>query len=97
VEFTEATAGEHESREDQTAKAKNLKRVSEAEVSGQSPLHEKETPDCPCKANDEHRANGPTTIETIIGRLSAHAYPRRPHSPRKSNIARHEAWSAIRS
>jgi hypothetical protein len=72
VEFTEATAGEHESREDQKAKAKNLKRVSEAEVSGQGPLHEKETPDCPCRANDEHRANGSTTIETIIGRLSAH-------------------------
>jgi hypothetical protein len=45
VEFTEATAGEHERREDQTAKAKNLKRISEAEVSGQSPSHEKETPD----------------------------------------------------
>jgi hypothetical protein len=72
VEFTEATAREHESREDQTAEAKNLQRKSEAEMSVQSPLHEKEPPDCPCKANDEHRANRSAGIETIVGRLSAH-------------------------
>jgi hypothetical protein len=72
VEFTEATAGEHKRREDQRAKAKNFKRVSEAEVAGQSPSHKKETPDCPCKANDEHRANGSTSIETIVGCLFAH-------------------------
>jgi hypothetical protein len=74
VEFTEATASEHESREYEKEKARNLKHVSEADVSGQSPLHEKETPDCPCKANDEHRANGSSSIETIIGLLSAHAF-----------------------
>src|SRR5262249_16798539 len=97
VKFTETTAGEHHNRHDPTPKTKKLKRVSDAEVSGQSPSHEKEPPDCPSKANDEHRANGSTTIETIIGCFSAHAYPRKPHSRRKSNIAPHEAWSAIRS
>ena len=72
VEFTEATAGEHERREDQTAKAQNLKRVSQTEVAAQSPSFEKETADRARQANDEHRADGSTTIETIIGRLSAH-------------------------
>ena len=75
VEFTEATAGEHERRDDQTAKAKNLKRISQAEVPAQSPSHDKETADCRRKTNDEHRANGCTTIETIIGRLFAHGMP----------------------
>ncbi len=72
AELTEATAGEHERREDQTAKAKNLKRISQAEVPAQSPSHDKETADCRRKANDGHRANGCTTIETIVRRLSAH-------------------------
>src|SRR6266481_3783823 len=72
AELTEATAGEHERREDQTAKAKNLKRISQAEVPAQSPSHDEETADCRRRTNDEHRANGCTSIETIVGRLFAH-------------------------
>ena len=40
AKFTEATAGEHKSREDQTEKAKNLKRISQAYVRVQSPSGE---------------------------------------------------------
>jgi hypothetical protein len=50
VEFTEATAGEHERSDDQTEKAKNLKRVSQADggpgMPAQSPSYEKGTNDC---------------------------------------------------
>ena len=74
VEFTEATACEHERREDEKEKAKNLKRISQAEVPAQSPSHDEETADCRRGTNDEHRANGSSSIETIIGHLSAHAF-----------------------
>src|SRR5258708_10702737 len=76
VEFTEATAGEHERREDQKEKAKNLKRISQAEVPAQSPSHDEETADCRRRTNDEHRANGCTSIETIIRRFPPHDYLR---------------------
>jgi hypothetical protein len=76
VEFTEATAGKHERRDDQTEKPKNLHCVSQADgrsgVPAQSPSHKKETNDGPRKAYDEHRANDGWTVETIVGRLSAH-------------------------
>src|SRR5260221_145878 len=73
VEFTEAAAGEHERRENQTAKARDLKRISQAYVPAQSPSHDNEPADCRRRTNDEHRPNGRTSIETIIRRLSAHA------------------------
>ncbi len=72
MEFTEATASEHEQRQDQRANAKNLKRISQAEMLVQSPSQDKEAADRRRKANDEHRANGCTSIETIVGRLFAH-------------------------
>jgi hypothetical protein len=72
MEFTEATASEHEQRQDQRANAKNLKRISQAEMTAHSPSQDKETADCRRKTNDEHRANGCTSIETIVGRLFAH-------------------------
>jgi hypothetical protein len=80
VEFTEATTGEHERRNDKTEKPKNLRRISQADggasVPAQSPSHKKETNDCPRKAYDEHRANGGWSVETIVGRLSVHVSAR---------------------
>ena len=68
VEFSEATAGEHERRDDQTEKAKNLNRVSEGHggsgVPAQSPSFQR----LPGKANDEDSSNGCGTVEAIIGR-----------------------------
>jgi len=72
AEFTEATAGEHESREDETDIAKNLHPKSKS-VPARSP-YENEANDRSREANDEHRVNEQSGIETIVGRLSLHVF-----------------------
>ncbi len=71
VKFTEATAGEHEDREDQTTNAENLNCISQADVPARS-RYEDETKDHSREAEDEHRVNGGGSVETIVGRLFAH-------------------------
>src|SRR5215472_9536458 len=76
VELTEATAGEHQRRHDQTKKAKSSHCVGQADggsaVPAQGPSLENETNDRPRKAYDEDRAHGCWSVETIVGCLSAH-------------------------
>ena len=74
AKFTEATAGEHESGEDHTTKAKNLNCISQADVPARSP-YENETKDHSREAEDEHRVNEWGSVETIVGRLFAHPVP----------------------